>query len=161
MSTDVSGAITAVATAVLAVFAIVTAIYAIRAFRKQSKEVSEQAKMLKVQSDQLDEQRKTNERQAEVLALQLHDPDPGTPIEESWQTVCDLIGQGTVRAAGLSNHPVDLMDRARAIGPVAVVQHQYSLLHRAPQADGVLAWCKRRWVPFLAWSPLAGRGVPG
>ena len=70
MSTDVSGAITAVATAVLAVFAIVTAIYAIRAFRKQSKEVSEQAKMLKVQSDQLDEQRKINERQTEVLALQ-------------------------------------------------------------------------------------------
>jgi hypothetical protein len=70
MSTDVSGAITGVATAVLAVFAIVTAIDAIRAFRKQSKEVSEQAKMLKVQSEQLDEQRKINERQTGVLALQ-------------------------------------------------------------------------------------------
>jgi aryl-alcohol dehydrogenase-like predicted oxidoreductase len=90
-----------------------------------------------------------------IDVLQLHDPDPGTPIEESWQTVCDLIGQGAVRAGGLSNHPVELMDRALAIGPVSVVQHQYSLLHRAPEADGVLAWCRHHQVPFLAWSPLA------
>lgn len=88
--------------------------------------------------------------------LQLHDPDPGIPIEESWQTVCDPIERGTVRASGLSNHPVELMDRALAIGPVSVVQHhQYSLLHRAPEADGVLEWCRQHQVPFLAWSPLA------
>jgi aryl-alcohol dehydrogenase-like predicted oxidoreductase len=81
--------------------------------------------------------------------------DPRTPIEESWQVACDLIGQGTVRAAGLSNHRVELMDRARAVGPVSVVQHQYSLLHRTPETDGVLEWCKEHGVPFLAWSPLA------
>jgi aryl-alcohol dehydrogenase-like predicted oxidoreductase len=90
-----------------------------------------------------------------IDVLQLHDPDPATPVEESWQTVCDLIGQGTVRAAGLSNHPAGLMDRALAVGPVSVVQHQYSLLHRAPETDGVLAWCRQHQVPFLAWSPLA------
>jgi aryl-alcohol dehydrogenase-like predicted oxidoreductase len=90
-----------------------------------------------------------------IDVLQLHDPDPGTPIEESWQTVCGLIGRGTVRAAGLSNHPVRLMDRALAVGPVAVVQHQYSLLHRTPETDGVLDWCAEHGVPFLAWSPLA------
>ena len=90
-----------------------------------------------------------------IDVLQLHDPDPGTAIEESWQTVCGLIEEGNVRAGGLSNHPVELMDRARAIGPVSVVQHQYSLLHRAPETDGVLQWCKEHAVPFLAWSPLA------
>jgi aryl-alcohol dehydrogenase-like predicted oxidoreductase len=90
-----------------------------------------------------------------IDVLQLHDPDPRTPIEESWQTVCGLIEEGTVRAAGLSNHPVELMDRARAVGPVSVVQHQYSLLHRAPETDGVLDWCRQHGVPFLAWSPLA------
>ena len=70
MSVDLSGEITAIATAVLAVFAIVTAIFAVRAFRKQSQEVSDQASMLKVQSKQLAEQRKINERQTEVLELQ-------------------------------------------------------------------------------------------
>ncbi len=68
MSSDLSGEITAIATAVLAVFAIVTAIYAVRAFRKQSEEVSaierqvkdqqeltrRQAKLLEIQSGQLE-----------------------------------------------------------------------------------------------------------
>jgi aryl-alcohol dehydrogenase-like predicted oxidoreductase len=35
------------------------------------------------------------------------------------------------------------------------VQHQYSLLHRTPETDGVLKWCRQHQVPFLAWSPLA------
>lgn len=47
--------------AVLALFAIITAVYAVRAFRKQSQEVSDQATMLKVQSEQLAEQRRINE----------------------------------------------------------------------------------------------------
>jgi hypothetical protein len=62
--------LTAAATAVLAVFAIVTGIYATRAFRKQSQEVSDQAKMLKLQSEQLSEQRKVNAEQIRVLTLQ-------------------------------------------------------------------------------------------
>src|SRR5216683_2945078 len=70
MSVDLSGEITAIATAVLAVFAIVTAWYARRAFLKQSQEVSDQASMLQIQSAQLSEQQRGGERQAEVLALQ-------------------------------------------------------------------------------------------
>ena len=90
-----------------------------------------------------------------VDVLQLHDPDPATPVESAWRTVCDLIAAGKVMAGGLSNHPVRLIERAWAVGPVSVVQHQYSLLHRAPEYDGVLAWCAEHGVPFLAWSPLA------
>ena len=70
MSVDLSGEITAIATAALAVFAIVTAVFAVFAFRKQSQEVHDQAAMLTVQSDQLEEQRKINAEQAKVLALQ-------------------------------------------------------------------------------------------
>ncbi len=71
MSLNLSGEITAIATAVLAVFAIITAVYAVRAFRKQSQEVSDQANLLKVQSDQLAEQRNINARQTDVLELQV------------------------------------------------------------------------------------------
>lgn len=70
MSVDLSGEITAIATAALAVFAILTAGFAILAFRKQSKEVSDQAKMLKLQSEQFSEQRKVNAEQIRVLTLQ-------------------------------------------------------------------------------------------
>jgi hypothetical protein len=76
--------LTAVGTIVLAVFAIFTFAYAARAFREQSKEVSaieqqvkdghelaeQQAKLLKVQSDQLELQRKQADEQGEVLKLQ-------------------------------------------------------------------------------------------
>jgi aryl-alcohol dehydrogenase-like predicted oxidoreductase len=90
-----------------------------------------------------------------VDVLQVHDPDPATPVEETWVAIADLVTQGLVRAGGLSNHPVELMARAHAIAPVAVVQHQYSLLHRRPETDGVLDWCAEHGSAFLAWAPLA------
>lgn len=90
-----------------------------------------------------------------VDVLQLHDPDPGTPVEQAWETVCGLIAEGKARAGGLSNHPVELMDRAAAIGPITVVQNQFSLLHREAETAGVLDWCARHGARFLAWSPLA------
>ena len=87
MSVDLSGGITAIATAVLAVFAIVTAIYAIRAFRKQSQEVSaierqvkdqqelthQQGKLLEIQSGQLELQSQQLNEQREINALQAED----------------------------------------------------------------------------------------
>jgi aryl-alcohol dehydrogenase-like predicted oxidoreductase len=90
-----------------------------------------------------------------VDVLQLHDPDPRTPVESAWETIHGLIAAGRARGGGLSNHPVALMDRALRAGPVDVVQYQYSLLHRAPERDGVLAWCAEHDTAFLAWSPLA------
>jgi len=90
-----------------------------------------------------------------VDVLQVHDPDPATPVEETWTVLADLVREGLVRAGGLSNHPVPLMERAHAVAPVAVVQHQYSLLHRTPETDGVLDWCAEHGTLFLAWAPLA------
>jgi aryl-alcohol dehydrogenase-like predicted oxidoreductase len=90
-----------------------------------------------------------------VDVVQVHDPDPTTPIEETWAGLMTLVEEGVIGGAGLSNHSVALMDRALTVGPIAVVQHQYSLLHRTPEADGTLAWCRAHAVDFLAWSPLA------
>ena len=59
-----------------------------------------------------------------------------------------------VGAAGLSNHGVELLDRALALGPVATVQNQYSLLDRSPESDGTLEWCVRNGVTFLSWGSL-------
>ena len=60
-----------------------------------------------------------------------------------------------IAVAGLSNHPIELMERALTVGPIGVVQHQYSLLVRDAETDGVLDWCADHGIPFLAWSPLA------
>jgi aryl-alcohol dehydrogenase-like predicted oxidoreductase len=89
-----------------------------------------------------------------VDVLYLHDPDPQIPIEDAWQTVQQLIQAGTVRYAGLSNHPIDLMARASSIAPITVAQHQYNLLHRSVEGD-VLPYVQQHAIGFLAWSPLA------
>jgi aryl-alcohol dehydrogenase-like predicted oxidoreductase len=90
-----------------------------------------------------------------VDVVQVHDPDPATPIEATWEALMALRDEGLIGGAGLSNHDPVLMTRALAVGPVAVVQHQYSILHRAPEHDGTLSWCEAESVPFLAWAPLA------
>jgi len=89
-------------------------------------------------------------RRERVDLLQLHDVDPTTPIEESWAEVQRLIDEGKVRHGGISNHPPADVRRALAVGPVAALQYQYSLLHRDPEAE-ILSL----GIGLLAWSPLA------
>ena len=66
----------------------------------------------------------------------------------------DLVREGLVGAAGLSNHRVELLDRALAVAPVATVQNQFSLVDRSPESDGTLEWCERHGVAFLSWGSL-------
>jgi aryl-alcohol dehydrogenase-like predicted oxidoreductase len=84
---------------------------------------------------------------------QFHDPDPATPIEESWAMVQTLIQEGKVRYGGLSNHPVALIERAHALAPVTSNQANYSLLHRQIERD-VLPFAHHHGISMLAWSPL-------
>ncbi len=65
-------------------------------------------------------------------------PTDGTPLEEYWQTFCDLRREGKVRAIGLSNHDVAQLDAAEAVGHVDAVQPRFNLIHR--NAVDVLAW---------------------
>jgi aryl-alcohol dehydrogenase-like predicted oxidoreductase len=70
--------------------------------------------------------------------LQIHDRDPAVPIEETWGAVMELVAEGTVRHGGISNHPVDEIERALAIGPVAALQHDLGVIVWAPLASGFL-----------------------
>jgi aryl-alcohol dehydrogenase-like predicted oxidoreductase len=88
-----------------------------------------------------------------VDLLQFHDPDPATPIEESWGALQELVREGKVRQGGLSNHAPELVERALAVGPVAALQHQLSLLARATERD-VLPFAERQGLGVLTWSPL-------
>src|SRR5258708_36240838 len=91
---------------------------------------------------------------------QFHDPDPLTPIEESWATMQTLIQEGKVRYGGLSNHPIDLVQRAMTVAPITSNQHQYNLLHRAIEHD-VLPFSQQHGIGVLAWSPLASGFLTG
>jgi aryl-alcohol dehydrogenase-like predicted oxidoreductase len=86
--------------------------------------------------------------------MQIHDVDHGTPIEETWSELMRLVDDGKVRHCGISNHPVEAVERALGVGPVGALQYQYSLLHRDPE-DDILPLAARRGIGVLAWGPLA------
>lgn len=102
----------------------------------------------------------------ETLDLyQTHWHTPPVPLR-IWMSALERAwSEGLIRAAGVSNYTREMILRAgdllsRRGMPLASVQNQYSLLHRAPERDGVLDACRAGGVAFLAWSPL-GNGLFG
>ncbi len=93
-------------------------------------------------------------RAENVDLLQFHDVDRATPIEESWGELQGLIAEGKVRYGGISNHPVDLVERALKVGPVAALQYEYSLLGRRVELE-ILPLALREGIGVRTWAPLA------
>lgn len=86
-----------------------------------------------------------------------HRVDPNVPIEDVAGTVKDLIGAGKVRQFGLSEPGLQTVRRAHAVQPLAVIQNEYSMLWRGPEAQ-VLPLCEELGIGFVCWSPL-GMGL--
>jgi aryl-alcohol dehydrogenase-like predicted oxidoreductase len=84
---------------------------------------------------------------------QFHHADPATPVEESWATMAELVGEGKVRWAGVSNFDVGLLERCEAIRHVDSLQPELSLLRAEALAD-VIPWCADHGTGVIAYSPL-------
>jgi len=89
---------------------------------------------------------------------QLHTPDPATPIADTLGALKDLVKAGKIREIGCSNFSADQL--REAAGGFASVQNEYSLFHRAPEAD-VIPECKRSGVAFIPYFPLANGLLTG
>lgn len=89
---------------------------------------------------------------------QFHWPDAlGTPVEESWGVMGELIREGKIRAAGVSNFTPELLQRAASVRRVDAVQPPFSLLAR-DSADAVIPWARAHGAGVIAYSPL-GSGI--
>lgn len=86
----------------------------------------------------------------------LHRVDPKVPIEDSYGAMARLVEKGKVRALGLCEVGPGAYGRANAIHPVAVVQSEYSLWSREPEA-GMLRFLKDHGTWFFGYASL-GRG---
>ena len=75
-----------------------------------------------------------------------------TPIQEYWQTMAELKAEGKVRAIGLSNHDVPLLDLAEAVAHVDAIQPQFSVLKRALAPE--LAWAAAHGTGAIVYQPL-------
>lgn len=93
--------------------------------------------------------------------LQMHwPPADGTPIEVYWPAFLDLRAQGKVRAVGLSNHDVPMLDAAEALGHVDSLQPRFSAVYRDAAAD-VLPWCADHETAAIVYSPLVSGLLTG
>lgn len=85
---------------------------------------------------------------------QFHWPDNvGTPVEESWGELARLVDEGKVRAAGVSNFDVRLLERAEAIRHVDSLQPPFSLILRDSGAD-VIPWAAAHGTGVIVYSPM-------
>lgn len=84
---------------------------------------------------------------------QIHWPDSTTPVEETMEAVGQLLKQGKIRAAGVSNYNVELMERAEKTIRLAADQVPFSMVNRDIEKD-LVPWCIRHKKAILAYSPL-------
>jgi aryl-alcohol dehydrogenase-like predicted oxidoreductase len=88
-----------------------------------------------------------------IDVLLQHRVDPLVPIEDVAGTVKDLVAEGKVLHFGLSEPGIQTIRRAHAVLPLAVIQNEYSMLYRGPEAH-VLPICEELGIGFVSWSPL-------
>lgn len=85
---------------------------------------------------------------------QFHWPDQtGTLVEASWEAMTRLIEEGKVRAAGVSNFGVDLLERCETTRHVDSLQPPLSLIRRQA-AEEEIPWCRAHGTGVIGYSPL-------
>src|SRR5277367_2392809 len=72
-------------------------------------------------------------KQEQIGLWQLHRIDPKTPQDEQFGVIADMIKEGLIRHAGLSEVGVAEIEAARKIFPVATVQNRYNLVDRSSE----------------------------
>lgn len=86
---------------------------------------------------------------------QIHWPDQsGVPAEDSWGEMCRLQDQGKVRAIGVSNYDVALLERCESVRHVDSLQPPLSLISRESAAT-VIPWCAAHRTGVIVYSPMA------
>lgn len=84
---------------------------------------------------------------------QIHFPEPDEDIEEAWDTIANLIKEGKIRYAGVSNFNVEQLKRIQPIHPVASLQPPYSMLQRDIENE-LLGYCAKNNIGVIVYSPL-------
>ncbi|HEV3057808.1 MAG TPA: aldo/keto reductase [Vicinamibacterales bacterium] len=89
----------------------------------------------------------------QIALWQLHRIDPKVPRDEQFGAVRQLLDEGIILHAGLSEVSVADIEAARRVFPVATVQNRYNLADRG--SEDVLGYCAANHIGFIPWFPLA------
>ena len=93
---------------------------------------------------------------------QFHWPDnsTGTSIEESWGAMAELVTEGKVRWAGVSNFDLDRLERCERIRHVDSLQPPLNLIKRSARGD-VIPWAAEHGTGVIVYSPMASGLLTG
>jgi aryl-alcohol dehydrogenase-like predicted oxidoreductase len=94
----------------------------------------------------------------QIGLYQFHRPDPKVPYADSIGALKDLLDQGVIARAGISNANPEQIREAHAIlgDGLVSVQNQYSPAFRSSEPE--IDVCDELGLAFLPWSPLGGMG---
>lgn len=89
-----------------------------------------------------------------------HRYDPETPLEETLQTLVDIVRQGKALYVGISKYPKEAAEFAYRYLEERDVhcllyQGRYNLFNREPEEQGLLQQAQENGTGFIAFSPLA------
>lgn len=82
-----------------------------------------------------------------------HRVDPKTPIEETVDTLSELVAEGKVLHIGLSEAAPSTIRRAHDVHPISVVQTEYSLWSRDVEQE-ILPVLRELGIGLIPYSPL-------
>ncbi len=91
---------------------------------------------------------------------QIHRWDPLTPIEETIETLDELVRKGKVRYLGASSMAAWQFAKAHyharhnGLSPFVSMQAQYNLVYREEERE-MIPFCLSEGIGFIPWSPLA------
>lgn len=92
----------------------------------------------------------------QIGLLQFHRPDPEVPYAESVGALAELLDEGVIRAAGISNATIAQIDEANGVlgGRLVSVQNQFSPAFLSSRDE--LKHCADLGIAWLPWSPFGG-----
>ena len=85
-----------------------------------------------------------------------HRYDPNTPLEETLQTLVDVVRAGKALYVGISNWPLEALRFGieylkRHDTPLLIYQGKLNMLHKAPIEEGILQLCHEAGVGFFPY----------
>lgn len=88
-----------------------------------------------------------------------HRPDPNTPLEETMESLVDIVKMGKALYVGISKYPPEMAQKAYDYlrsrhTPCLVYQGKYNMLETQPEVE-ILPQARANGVGFVAFSPLA------
>lgn len=90
----------------------------------------------------------------------LHRINPEFAVEDVALAMGKLIDAGLIRGWGLSQIPIDILQRAHAVTPLTAIQSIYSMVERSVEEE-IIPYCLENRVGFVAFSPISSGFLSG